>query len=292
MPNEMYTIAGNLVSRSQGLRQRYQAELDKLGAKARYELALEVARLTQEQNEKIAFAAQVQKEVIEVWTDEDYVEMEVNRNTADTELGFTTTILPLANIHMESERRKASSKDRVEATWGQEWENLLGGLMPPWPAEEFLRELAVFSENHTEWEAAKLILEDRIKERRAAPKTKKVTWLMSRDIAKRTTMTKRKLRGRKSDAGQLCSEQAPSFSSTEDVAAQGSVETGGSTVEEPTNSDAGSLPAQGSVETGGSTVEEPAGAGPSSAVDKGKGKETVAGPTTSDVGCLPAQGSV
>ena len=65
MPRELYTIAGNLVKRGQGLRESYQAELDKLGAKARYELALEVAQLTQEQNEKIAFATQVQKEVID-----------------------------------------------------------------------------------------------------------------------------------------------------------------------------------------------------------------------------------
>ena len=145
--------------------------------------------------------------------------MDVDRDTADTELGFTTTILlPLADIYTELEQRKARSKNRLEATWGKEWENLLGDLMPPWPAEEFLRELAVFSENHTEWDAAECILKDRITKRLAGNKTKKVEWLMSRDIAKRTTMTKRKLRGRKSDAGQQCFEQAPSLSSTEDVA--------------------------------------------------------------------------
>ena len=127
--------------------------------------------------------------------------------------------------------------------------------MPPWSTEDFLRELAVFSKNHTEWDAAECILKDRIVEQLAGNKTKKVEWLISRDIAKRTTMIKRILWGRKSDAGQQYSEQAPSLSSIEDIAAQGSVETGGNTVEEPTISDARSLPAQESVETGRSTIE-------------------------------------
>jgi len=54
--------------------------------------------------------------------------------------------------------------------------------MPQWPAEEFLRSLAVFSENHAEWAAAEEILENKIEERIAAKKTKKVPWLTSRDV--------------------------------------------------------------------------------------------------------------
>jgi len=36
--------------------------------------------------------------------------MEVDRATVDAELGFTMTILPLADIHMESARRKSKAK--------------------------------------------------------------------------------------------------------------------------------------------------------------------------------------
>lgn len=39
--------------------------------------------------------------MIEAWTDEDYAEMQVDRVTADAELGFTSTILPLADVHTE-----------------------------------------------------------------------------------------------------------------------------------------------------------------------------------------------
>jgi len=150
MNTEVAIVTGKLIKRSQGLRERYQSELGKLSGPEKYALAVEVARLTQEQQEQISFAAQVQKEVIEAWTDADYADMGVDRTTADTELGFTTTLLPLADLHAETEKRKARAKERLEATWGENWEDEVGDLMPPWPAEEFLRGLAVFSEKHVD----------------------------------------------------------------------------------------------------------------------------------------------
>jgi len=108
--------------------------------------------------------------------------MWVDHTTADTELGFTTTLLLLADLHTETEKRKARAKERLEATWGENWEDEVGDLMPPWPVEEFLRGLAVFSEKHVDWAVAKTILQDRIKQQLAAKKTRKVTWLMARII--------------------------------------------------------------------------------------------------------------
>ncbi|KAF8457022.1 hypothetical protein BGX38DRAFT_1266258 [Terfezia claveryi] len=127
--------------------------------------------------------------------------MQVDRVTADVELGFTSTILPLADIHTESERRKGKAKERLEATWGAQWEDQVGDLMPPWPAEEFLRELAMFSEKHVDWAAAKLILETSVQEQLAAKKTKKVAWLTSRDIVDKAISDRRKARGKKALAG-------------------------------------------------------------------------------------------
>ncbi|KAF8434401.1 hypothetical protein BGX38DRAFT_1275540 [Terfezia claveryi] len=98
MSTEITNIAGKLVKRTQMLRERYRNELAKLDGPERWKLVLEVAKLTQEQ------------------TDEDYREMQVDRVTADVELGFTSTILPLADIHTESERRKGKAKERLEAT--------------------------------------------------------------------------------------------------------------------------------------------------------------------------------
>ena len=55
--------------------------------------------------------------------------------------------------------------------------------MPPWPAEEFLRRLVVFSEKQVDWAVAKTILQDRIRQRLVTKKTKKVPWLIARNIS-------------------------------------------------------------------------------------------------------------
>jgi len=73
MSTELTNIAGKLVRKSKGLRERYRAELEKLGGLEKYALVVEISRLTQDQQEQISFGTQVQKEVIEAWTDEDYV---------------------------------------------------------------------------------------------------------------------------------------------------------------------------------------------------------------------------
>jgi len=156
--------------------------MDKLEGNEKWELAMKIARLAQEQAEQILFTAVVQKELIEGWTDADYAEMEVDRAVAYNELGFTTTSIPLVDVHAESEQRKSKAKERLEAAWGEGCEDLEGDLMPPWPAEDFLRSLALFLENHAEWAAVEELLEKRIAERLAAKKTKKVSWLTSRDV--------------------------------------------------------------------------------------------------------------
>jgi len=277
MSTEIATIARNLVGRGQKLRERYKAELEKLDATDRYQLAVELGQMTQEKTEQMAFIAQVQKEVIENWADEDFIQMKVDKATAYPETGFITTILPIASIYTESELRKGGAKNRLEATWGESWEDKVGKLMPPWPAEEFLRELAVFSEKHRDWDTAEPILLGRIAERKAASKTKKVSWLTTRDVSKPETVQKRKLRGKKSTAGQQISPPAT----------QESVAINESTVERLTISDAvdEALAAGAESTIEGSTVSdaveqqlryESTGAEISSSVDKGKGKEAAA----------------
>ena len=179
---ELANIAGKLIRKSQGLRQRYRKELEKLGRLERYALAVDISKLTQDQQEQISFAAQVQKDVIEAWTDEDYNEMGVDRLTADTELGFSTMILLLAELHTKTETRKVKAKESLEATWGKDWEDMVGDLMPSWPAEEFLQGLAVFFEKHANWAEAKNILRDRISKQLATKTTRKVPWIMAQDV--------------------------------------------------------------------------------------------------------------
>jgi len=225
MTTAIANTAIKIIKKSQGLRERYLAELDKREGKEKYELAVEVARLTQEQAEQVSLAALVQKEVIEGWTDADYTDMEVDRAIVQTELGLPTTILPLADIHTESEGRKSKPKERLEASWGEGWEDLVGDLKPPWPAEEFIRSLAVFLENHREWAAAEELLEKRIAKRLAGKKTKKVPWLTSsdvngKDIKKLKSAASKKTSaeegsGRISPAGQVTNVETQPASQTE-----------------------------------------------------------------------------
>jgi len=73
--------------------------------------------------------------VIQAWTDVDYADMGVDHTTADNGLGFTTTLLLLADLNAETEKRKARAKERLKVTWGKNWEDKVGDLMPPWPAK-------------------------------------------------------------------------------------------------------------------------------------------------------------
>ena len=67
----------------------------------------------------------------------------------------------------------------------------MGDLLPCWPAE---RKFARFAEQNTGWDEAEALMETRIAER-----TKKYKWLVSRDIANRANLDKKRLRGKKAE---------------------------------------------------------------------------------------------
>ena len=172
---------------------------------------MEMARISQEQAEKVALAAQIVKEWVEEWTDEDLAKMKATREAVETDLAYSTTIIPLSEFHSASERRKAFKKARIEKAWGNDWEEKLGEMLPPWLAEEFLRELARFAERNKTWVEAKVLMESNIAQRLAAKSTKKYKWLTARDIAEKATVEKTRLRGKKvtnkqSPAGQEASK--------------------------------------------------------------------------------------
>jgi len=85
----------------------------------------------------------------------------------------------------------------------------LGELLPPWPAEEFLRELARFAERNKMWVEVKLLMESNIAQRLAAKSTKKYKWLTTRNIAEKSTVEKTRLWGKK-----ITNEQAPAGQET------------------------------------------------------------------------------
>ena len=155
-----------------------------------------MVRISQEQAEKVALAAQIVKEWVEKWTDKR-LGGNGNLPRCQTDLAFSTTIIPLSQHYTESERRKGNAKARIKKAWGVDWEDKLGEMLPPWPAEEFLRELARFVEHNRTWDESKALMENNIAERPAAKHTKKYKWLTSRDIAEKAVVEKKRLWGRK-----------------------------------------------------------------------------------------------
>ncbi|KAF8420941.1 hypothetical protein BGX38DRAFT_1280116 [Terfezia claveryi] len=154
-------IANRLISKSFDLESRYREALDNLEGRQKWELATEVSRLVQGQMEKIAYAADVQKRIIDEWGDEDFEEMEADRGNLELDLAYTTILVPLSEVHEKSEKRKANAVGRLVEAWSDNWEE------------------------DSNIEAAKVLMKQRIQERLAAKRTKKVPYLMSRDVADR-----------------------------------------------------------------------------------------------------------
>ena len=200
MPFQLVTvtrIANKVVDRSFGLRERYLEELEQLDPPAKWLLVKEISRIAEEHTEKVAYAGLVQKEVIDSWTDDDYEEMGITKAQVETELNYSSVILPLAEIYTKTEQRKAKARGRLEVAWGRKWEEKLGRMMPHWPAEGFMRELAVFAERNRDINRAVCELQEKIVQRRAAKRTKKCPYLMARDLATPVLVEKRRLRRRK-----------------------------------------------------------------------------------------------
>ena len=138
-------IAKRVVNRSFRLRDRYRQELGKLDPPEQWIVVQEVSKQIEQFTEKVVFAAQIKKEIIDAWTDEDYVAMDTTREDVLEVVKYVEVITPLSIYSAKSERRKARARERLENACGRRWEAKLGELMPPWLAEGFMRELAVFA---------------------------------------------------------------------------------------------------------------------------------------------------
>ncbi|KAF8453346.1 hypothetical protein BGX38DRAFT_1268730 [Terfezia claveryi] len=164
-------IANRLISKSFDLESRYREALDNLEGRQKWELVTEVSRLVQGQMEKIAYAADVQKRIIDEWGNEDFEEMKADRGNLELDLTYSTILVPLSKVHKKSEKRKANAVGKLVEAWSNNWEEDL--------------------------EAAKVLMKQRIQERLADKRTKKVPYLISRDVADRILTEKRRVRRRK-----------------------------------------------------------------------------------------------
>ena len=109
---------------------------------------LEMSNLTQESREVAAFSASVLKRIIEGWKAEDYEEMGVDKAEVEAKLGLECRI-PLSELDTGMDQYRKRSEERLKNTLDENWGVNLGALLPKWPSQTFLRELADFAEKNT-----------------------------------------------------------------------------------------------------------------------------------------------
>ena len=189
--------AERVICRSRNIDERAAEEWGKLKGVSKWKFAEEIFSFAQARTEEGTHAAHLLKTLIDNCTDEEFQQMKKSKEDAKARFQLTETIEPLADIHRQSQIKKNHAKNRIKQVWGLDWEDRIDYIMPPFPAEEFLRALAVFAEKNQTSKEAKTILEERIALRISTRYTKKFKWLMFRDVADEKDTKKRREKGKK-----------------------------------------------------------------------------------------------
>ena len=90
--------------------------------------------------------------------------MDTTREDVLEVVKYVEVITPLSIYSEKSERRKTRAREQLENAWGRRWEAKQEELMPPWLAEGFMRELAVFAESNPELNDALVTMKENIAE--------------------------------------------------------------------------------------------------------------------------------
>ena len=97
---------------------------------------------------------------------------------AEEKLRLRTGLIPLPGLDTDRRRRRRHSEIRITAAWCDELEINLKKIVPKCPSETFLRELAVFAEEHIP-EYFKEFFQHQIQARIKRPQSRKDPWVTS-----------------------------------------------------------------------------------------------------------------
>ena len=178
---ELSLVAERLLRRPDTLERLVKKHLKTLNVPQRLELVAEVSEWTQERGEVAACSARVIRRIVQGWTDKELEEIRVDRAAAEEKVDLHTGLIPLAELDTGIRRRRRHSERRISAGCGDEWEMNLKKILPRCPSETFIRELAVFAEEHTpEW--SKNFFQHQIQSGINQLRSHKDSWLTSRDL--------------------------------------------------------------------------------------------------------------
>ena len=141
---ELTLVAERLLRRPGRFERLYNKHLDTLDGPQRLELVLEMSNLTQEMGKLAAFSASVLRGIMEGWKAENYQEVGVDKAEVEEKLDLEC-LIPLSELDTSMDRRRRHSKEMLQNTRGGDWRVMLVAILPKWPSETFLRELAGFA---------------------------------------------------------------------------------------------------------------------------------------------------
>ena len=123
--------------------------------------------------------------------------MERTRQEAEQAFQILETLTPLAIQHTQSKVRKAISRGKLVAAWSIDWEDKLNDIIPPFLAKKFMKTLAKYWEGNSDISVVKKYFKERIDLRIRTKKTKKIPYLIRKDIAGEAVTEKSKQKDKK-----------------------------------------------------------------------------------------------
>ena len=119
----------------------------------------------------------MQKQLVDTWTDDDYTSMGVTKTQVFEILEYKSVFVLLVNQSEAFDARKNQSKTKLEGLQEINWEEHFEELLPPWPEEEFLRQLATMADKFPNFERAFAVLKGIIKAQKLRPRSRKYSYI-------------------------------------------------------------------------------------------------------------------
>ena len=146
--SEIATLREKVLRNERNLREIYYDEVELREGRRRWEFMKDFNHLISGQANIIAAMGAAQKNLVDGWMLEDYEEMGVSREEVLKDLEYEEVLKPLLKQYDNVEERKRSSREKIAAIWGEEWEvEFEDNEMPPWQSEHFLQHMFAWQRN-------------------------------------------------------------------------------------------------------------------------------------------------
>ena len=120
-----------MLRHEQGLKGAYFDEVEQREGRDKWKFVRDFNRLVSGESNIVAAMGAVQKNLVDGWTEQDNVDMEVSKEEVLAELEYKDVLEPLASQYDDIEMRKQKSRDKIIEAWEEDWEVSIDEMMPP-----------------------------------------------------------------------------------------------------------------------------------------------------------------